>query len=58
MLDKLFGIHADALQLKSRRMQVLSNNIANADTPGFKAKDVDFRTARVGNWGSTTQNNT
>ena len=38
MLDKLFGIHADALQLKSRRMQVLSNNIANADTPGFKAK--------------------
>ena len=45
MLDKLFGIHADALQLKSRRIQVLSNNIANADTPGFKAKDVDFRTA-------------
>ena len=44
MLDSLFGIHADALQLKSRRMEVLSTNIANADTPGFKAKDVDFRT--------------
>tara|TARA_B100000963_G_scaffold353915_1_gene369457 strand:+ start:104 stop:598 length:495 start_codon:yes stop_codon:yes gene_type:complete len=44
MLDTLFGIHADALQLKARRMEVLSTNIANADTPGFKAKDVDFRT--------------
>ena len=43
MLDTLFGIHADALQLKARRMEVLSTNIANADTPGFKAKDVDFR---------------
>ena len=43
MLDKLFGIHADALQLKASRMEVLSTNIANADTPGFKAKDVDFR---------------
>ena len=43
MLDSIFGIHADALQLKSRRMEVLSTNIANADTPGFKAKDVDFR---------------
>ena len=43
MLDKLFGIHADALTLKARRMEVLSTNIANADTPGFKAKDIDFR---------------
>ena len=44
MLDTLFGIHSDALQLKARRMEVLSTNIANADTPGFKAKDIDFRT--------------
>ena len=43
MLDQRFGIHADALQLKASRMEVLSTNIANADTPGFKAKDVDFR---------------
>ncbi|MEL0138699.1 MAG: flagellar basal body rod protein FlgB [Halieaceae bacterium] len=43
MLDKLFGVHADALTLKARRMEVLSGNIANADTPGYKAKDVDFR---------------
>ena len=61
MLDSLFGIHADALQLKSRRMEVLSTNIANADTPGFKAKDVDFRTVLgwklgVGNLQSTHVN--
>ena len=43
MLDKLYGIHSEALQLKARRMEVLSTNIANADTPGFKAKDIDFR---------------
>ena len=43
MLDTLFGIHADALQLKARRMEVLSTNIANADTPGYKAIDVDFQ---------------
>ena len=44
MLDNLYGIHSEALQLKARRMEVLSTNIANADTPGFKAKDIDFRT--------------
>lgn len=43
MLNKLYGIHADALDLKARRMELLSTNIANADTPGFKAKDIDFR---------------
>ena len=43
MLDRLFGIHADALALKASRVQVLSTNIANADTPGYKARDVDFR---------------
>jgi|TARA_A100001015_G_scaffold305491_1_gene398284 flagellar basal-body rod protein FlgB len=43
MLDKLYGIHGDALELKSRRMEILSTNIANADTPAFKAKDIDFR---------------
>ena len=31
---------------------MLSNNIANADTPGFKAKDIDFGQHWVGNWGS------
>lgn len=43
--DPLFGIHAHALQIQQRRMVLLAGNIANADTPGFKARDLDFKTA-------------
>lgn len=42
-IDKALDIHARALDLRSRRMEVLARNIANADTPHFKARDVDFR---------------
>ncbi|MES9873210.1 MAG: flagellar basal body rod protein FlgB [Candidatus Sedimenticola sp. PURPLELP] len=41
--DNALGIHAQALQLKARRAEVLAGNIANADTPGYKARDFDFR---------------
>ena len=41
--DTLFGIHGAALEVRSQRMGLLASNIANASTPGFKAKDVDFR---------------
>ncbi|MGE0388346.1 MAG: flagellar basal body rod protein FlgB [Gammaproteobacteria bacterium] len=41
--DPLFGVHADALRLRARRAEVLAGNLANADTPGYKARDVDFR---------------
>ncbi len=41
--DPLFGIHADALQLQRRRMEMLAANIANADTPGYRARDLDFQ---------------
>jgi len=44
-LDPIFGIHADAMSVQRRRMEVLSANIANADTPGFKARDIDFAAA-------------
>jgi flagellar basal-body rod protein FlgB len=37
-----FGIHEDALVLRSRRNEVLASNLANADTPGYKARDFDF----------------
>jgi len=43
MLDNALGVHAQALGLRSKRMEVLARNIANADTPHYKAKDVDFR---------------
>lgn len=45
MADTLFGIHAAALEVRAQRMGVLASNIANASTPGFKARDIDFRTA-------------
>ena len=45
MSDALFGIHAKALSLGRARMDVLAANIANADTPHFLAKDVDFAQA-------------
>lgn len=41
--NSAFGIHEQALKLRSQRSEVLANNIANADTPGYKAKDIDFK---------------
>lgn len=37
------GIHESAMNFRARRAEVLANNLANADTPGFKARDVDFQ---------------
>lgn len=37
--------HAQALALRAERQKVLASNIANADTPGFKARDFDFQAA-------------
>jgi flagellar basal-body rod protein FlgB len=45
MADSLFGIHAAALELRSQRMGLLASNIANAATPGYKARDIDFAAA-------------
>lgn len=42
-IDSALGIHAKALALRARRAELLSSNLANASTPGFKAKDIDFR---------------
>ena len=39
------SIHGTALVLREQRLQVLSANIANADTPGYKAQDIDFQSA-------------
>ena len=41
-LDKVFQFHQDALNLRAFRQQLLASNIANADTPGYKARDIDF----------------
>jgi flagellar basal-body rod protein FlgB len=39
------NLHAQALQLREKRNEVLASNIANAATPGFKARDIDFSSA-------------
>ena len=66
MVDKLnevFQFHQNALNLRSFRQQVIASNIANADTPGYKARDIDFATAlqdvsagREGNLSMRTSN--
>lgn len=47
MIDKLdneLRFQQDAMSLRAERQQVLANNIANADTPNFRARDFDFST--------------
>jgi flagellar basal-body rod protein FlgB len=44
-LDSYLGVHAAALQVRSRRTELLATNLANADTPGYQARDIDFRKA-------------
>jgi len=42
--DKALGDMPDKLALYGKRSSLLASNIANADTPGFKARDIDFQT--------------
>ncbi|WP_026375652.1 flagellar basal body rod protein FlgB [Aestuariibacter salexigens] len=44
-LDKLVGFHHKALTIRTERMEVIAGNLANANTPGYKAKDIDFQKA-------------
>lgn len=44
-IDKVFAGHARALGIANQRLQLLAANIANADTPHFKARDIDFKAA-------------
>ena len=41
-LSNIFGIHETSLSLRAHRAQVLADNLANADTPNYKARDIDF----------------
>jgi flagellar basal-body rod protein FlgB len=44
-LNDLFGLSGQALGLWQQRSETIASNIANADTPNYKAQDVDFRDA-------------
>ncbi|MFP3604546.1 flagellar basal body rod protein FlgB [Paraburkholderia sp. SIMBA_053] len=51
MLDKLdaeFAFGREALDVRAYRQELLSSNIANADTPGYKARDVNFASSLAG----------
>ena len=43
LLENPFGIHEKALAVRNQRMELISANIANADTTSFRAKDMDFQ---------------
>lgn len=43
LLNRALGVHEPALQVRARRLEVLAQNIANADTPNYKARDIDFK---------------
>lgn len=45
MKVQALALHESALKLRSLRNEMLSSNLANADTPGYKARDIDFRSA-------------
>ena len=40
--NKAVGVHGDALRLRAERTKILASNIANASTPGYQARDIDF----------------
>jgi flagellar basal-body rod protein FlgB len=42
MFENVFGVHEQALVLHEQRIGVLATNLANADTPNYKARDIDF----------------
>lgn len=46
--DKALGLHEKAVLTRLQRAEVLAGNLANADTPGYKARDIDFRAVMQG----------
>ncbi|MDX1812762.1 MAG: flagellar basal body rod protein FlgB [Gammaproteobacteria bacterium] len=42
-LDKAMGIHEEALYMRARRNSIIASNLANSDTPDYKARDIDFK---------------
>jgi flagellar basal-body rod protein FlgB len=44
-LDAALSFHQNALRVRGQRQELIAANIANADTPNFKARDIDFKTA-------------
>ncbi|WP_397471502.1 flagellar basal body rod protein FlgB [Rheinheimera sp.] len=43
MFDKALGVHPFSLQLRMDRAEIIAGNLANVDTPGFKARDINYK---------------
>ena len=48
LVDQAFGVHEKALMAHTMRAEVLARNISNSDTPGYKARDIDFQSIMAG----------
>src|SRR5580693_4658663 len=57
-LDNYLGIHPQALELEAKRNELLAANLANVDTPNYKARDIDFKTALATASGDSTSSST
>jgi flagellar basal-body rod protein FlgB len=44
-VDRVFGVSPQVLSVRSQRFEMIAANLANADTPGYKARDMDFSSA-------------
>ena len=44
-ISSYLGFQADALPLREQRLKLIASNLANADTPGYRARDIDFNAA-------------
>ena len=43
LFDEAFGVHPFSMELRLNRAEIIASNLANVDTPGFKARDVDYK---------------
>ena len=41
--EKAFGLHPAGMEVRAKRAEIIASNIANADTPGYKARGMDFQ---------------
>jgi flagellar basal-body rod protein FlgB len=57
-LDNYLGTHAQALTIEAKRNELLAANLANVDTPNYKARDIDFKAALSAASGQTGANGT
>ena len=55
--SKALGVHEAALELRTKRAEVLASNLANVDTPNYKARDIDFKAALKNQMAASTSAN-